>query len=168
MNEGKITGLQVDGIKEPLYCHAEDLPLIEDIRKNGDYKPRCEFIAPLDCMMWDRKLIRALFQFDYTWEIYTPAAKRKYGYYTLPVLFGDRFIGRIEAVSDTKSNTLFVKNFWFEDGVRETKKLARAVDARIKRFAEVSTNAGRLQTSGKPSFRRSGGRIPRRAPRARR
>ena len=137
-SEGKIITLQVDGIKEPLYCHAEDVPLIENIKKAGDDKPRCEFLAPLDCMLWDRKLIRALFDFDYTWEIYTPAAKRKFGYYTLPVLYGDRFVGRIEAVSDTKSNTLLVKNLWVEDGVRKTKKMARAIDMRIKRFAKFN------------------------------
>lgn len=138
LGEGKIIPLQVDDIKEALYCHTEDLPLIEEIKQNGAYKPRCEFLAPLDCMMWDRKLIRALFDFDYTWEIYTPAAKREYGYYTLPVLLGDRFVGRIEAVSETKADVLHVKNLWLESGVRETKKLARAVDQRIKRFAKFN------------------------------
>ena len=136
--ENKIQPLQVEGIKEPLYCRAEDRPLLDAVQTDSEIKPRCEFLAPLDCMMWDRKLIRALFGFDYSWEIYVPAAKRKYGYYVLPVLYGDQFIGRIEAVSDTKANTLRVKNFWYEDGVRQTKKLAHTVDQRIKRFARFN------------------------------
>lgn len=138
LKENRILELQADGVKEPLYCRAEDAPLLEIVKHTGGFKPRCEFIAPLDCMMWDRKLIRALFGFDYTWEIYTPPAKRKYGYYVLPVLYGDCFIGRIEAVSEPKADLLRVKNFWYKDGVRQTKKLARAVDARIKQFARFN------------------------------
>ncbi len=89
-------------------------------------------------MLWDRKLIRALFNFDYTWEIYTPPSKRQYGYYTLPVLYGEAFAGRIEAVAETKTGILHVKNFWVENGVRKTKALAAAVDRRLKRFAEFN------------------------------
>ncbi|HPJ02822.1 MAG TPA: crosslink repair DNA glycosylase YcaQ family protein [Candidatus Limiplasma sp.] len=136
--ENRILPLQVEGIKESLYIRAEDAPLIDRVQSGESFTPRCEFLAALDCMMWDRKLIRALFGFDYSWEIYVPAAKRRYGYYVLPVLYGDRFIGRIEAVADTKADTLRVKNFWYEDGVRQTKKLARAVDQRIKRFARFN------------------------------
>ena len=105
------------------------------------FKPRCEFIAPLDCMLWDRKLIRALFHFDYTWEIYTPPAKRKYGYYTLPVLYGDRFVGRIEAVSDTKAGVLRVKNVWYEDGVKQTKTLDPRFGGANQAVCANSTNA---------------------------
>ena len=48
------------------------------------------FIGPLDNLIWDRDLIRWLFEFDYTWEVYKPAAQRQYGHYVLPVLYGDR------------------------------------------------------------------------------
>ncbi|MBE0601334.1 MAG: YcaQ family DNA glycosylase, partial [Firmicutes bacterium] len=136
--EDRLIELRVEGIKEPLYCRADDAPLLDIACAEDSLKPRCEFIAPLDCMLWDRKLILALFGFAYTWEIYTPPAKRKYGYYVLPVLYGERFIGRIEAVADTKSGTLQVKNFWYEDGIRQTKELARAVDRRIKQFAKFN------------------------------
>jgi uncharacterized protein YcaQ len=57
---------------------------------------RVVFVAPLDPFMWDRKMIAQLFGFDYTWEIYTPLAKRKWGYYVLPVLHGDRLVARVE------------------------------------------------------------------------
>lgn len=70
--------------------------------------PRVIFIAPLDQLMWDRKMISHLFGFDYTWEIYTPEAKRKWGYYVLPVLYGDQFAGRVE--------------FWCRDGLLEIQR----------------------------------------------
>lgn len=138
LDEGKILEISVEGLKNTLFCRAEDLSLIKKVLQKDDFKPRCELIAPLDCMIWDRKLISALFNFDYTWEIYTPAEKRKYGFYVLPLLFGDGFIGRMEAVADKKSCTLTVKNIWYEDGVKQTKKLQSAIERCIKRFAKFN------------------------------
>lgn len=66
-------------------------------------------MAPLDNLLWDRNLIRMIFDFDYKWEIYTPVEKRKYGHYVLPILYGDRLIGRIEAPYDRKEKQLNVK-----------------------------------------------------------
>ena len=102
------------------------------------FQPRCSFIAPLDPFMWDRKLIRALFSFDYGWEIYTPAEKRKYGYYVLPVVYGERFVGRMEAVAQAKTGLLEVRNIWYEDGVRQTKKLVSEIGRAVKRLAKFN------------------------------
>ena len=60
-----------------------------------------------------RTLINELFDFDYKWEIYTPENQREYSYYVLPILYGDRFIGRIEVVSDRKTKSLIVKHIMF-------------------------------------------------------
>lgn len=138
LSEGKILAVQVEGISAELYYRAEDHPLLETVLENRDYKPRCEFLAPLDCFLWDRKLIKALFGFEYSWEIYTPASKRKYGFYVLPILYGDRFAGRIEAVCQSKTNVLLIKNIWYEDGVRQTKKLLSEIDKTLKRFARFN------------------------------
>ena len=72
--------------------------------------------SPLDPLAWDRKLLRDLFGFEYLWEVYTPAAKRRHGYYVLPLLFGDRFAGRIEPRFERRSRTLHVVGIWFEPG----------------------------------------------------
>lgn len=138
LEEGKILEIHVDGIKSCLYCSAGDFPLIDQVLEDGTYKSRCEFLAPLDCFLWDRNLIRELFGFDYRWEIYTPAAKRKYGFYVLPILYGERFVGRIETVAEKKTGVLTVKNIWFEDGVRRTKKLAGEMDKCVRRFAKFN------------------------------
>ena len=89
-------------------------------------------------MLWDRKLIEALFGFQYSWEIYTPASKRKYGYYVLPVLYGDRLVGRIEPKADRKANSLTVQNIWFEPGVRQTKTLSGMIDKAVCRLARFN------------------------------
>ena len=136
---GEILKAETEGIRFPLYFPAEDLPLMEDAIGNAlDTKPRLEFLAPLDPMMWDRKLIEALWDYRYSWEIYTPAEKRKYGYYVLPMVYGDRFAGRIEAAADRKTGTLTVRNLWYEPGVRQTRKLNAAVEGAVSRLAKFN------------------------------
>jgi hypothetical protein len=123
-----IIPVVVEGINTPLYCQKQDEGLLHTVLRNPVYKPRMEFLSPLDCLMWDRKLILSLFGFQYAWEIYTPPQKRKYGPYVLPLLYGDSFIGRVEPG----------KNIWYEDGVKPTKKQLSALDNCLKRFAKFN------------------------------
>ena len=76
---GSITAVRVEGIRFPLYLQSGDLPLLESVLSGqADLRSRLEFLAPLDPMLWDRALIEAVWGFRYSWEIYTPAVKRKY------------------------------------------------------------------------------------------
>ena len=137
--EGAITAVQVEGIRFPMYFLNSDQPLMESVL-SGQAPPtaRLEFLAPLDPMLWDRKLIEALWDYQYSWEIYTPVPKRKYGYYVLPMLCGDRFIGRIEPKADRKTKTLTVCGIWFEPGIRRTKKLSGLIDKAVQRLAKFN------------------------------
>ena len=135
---GEIFPVQVEGVRGPLYCRECDRQTLEMAMSGEELKARCEAVAPLDPMMWDRKLIRALFGFEYSWEIYTPAEKRKYGYYVLPLVYGEGFAGRVEAVRDEKAGVLRVRHVWLEDGVRGTKKLGAAVRSCMKRLAKFN------------------------------
>lgn len=136
---GVIAPVRVEGIRFPLYILCADLPLLESVFSGqADTKPRLEFLAPLDPMLWDRKLIEALWDYRYSWEIYTPAVKRKYGYYVLPVLCGDRFIGRIEPKAERKAGILTVQHLWLEPGIRQTKKLSARIDAAVLRLAKAN------------------------------
>ncbi len=89
-------------------------------------------------MLWDRKLVEAIWDYHYSWEIYTPAEKRKFGYYVLPMLYGEKLAGRIEAAADRKAETLVIKNIWYEPGIRQTKKLNKAMDSAIGRLAKFN------------------------------
>ena len=136
---GAIQPARVEGIKTGFYYRTEDEPLMQAVLAGTiDKSARMEFLAPLDPLLWDKTLVAALWDFRYSWEIYTPANKRKYGYYTLPVLWGNDFIGRIEAVPDQKSRTLRVKNIWLEPSVRQTRKLQLALDRTLRRFASFN------------------------------
>ncbi len=135
LKEEAIIEVEVEALSEPLYCRREDAGLAAVVSENPTMKKRCEFIAPLDNLLWDRKLIGAIFDFSYKWEIYTPKEQRKYGYYVLPILRGDRFVGRIEMAYDKKQGALDVKQIWYEPDVRRTKALQCDVEKTIRRFA---------------------------------
>ena len=66
--------------------------------------------------MWDRKLLGSLFGFDYVWDLFHPPEKRRFGYYVLPILFRDRFVGRIEPKIDRSGGPVHVAGLWWEDG----------------------------------------------------
>lgn len=139
MEDGKICPAMVEGFKTLFYYRSEDEPLMKAIVDGrADLKPRMSFIAPLDPLMWDKALIKSLWDFQYSWEIYTPVVKRKYGYYTLPILFGDKFVGRIETVADRKESVLRVKDVWWEEGIRQTKKLEAALDKAVKTISKFN------------------------------
>ncbi|MGE5630536.1 MAG: winged helix-turn-helix domain-containing protein [Caulobacteraceae bacterium] len=138
LRENKIVGIEIENLEDRFYCLSSDREFIDVVLGNPKLKERTELIAPLDSMLWDRKLIKAIFNFDYKWEIYTPEAQRKYGYYVLPILSGERFAGRAEIINGKKTKQLLVKNVWLEDGVSMTKKLKANMDKCFERFAKFN------------------------------
>lgn len=133
LEKKEIVPLSVEGIREPLYILSSDEGLLDKALSEEEFMPRTQVIAPLDNMLWDRKLVEALFDFYYRWEIYTPKEQRQYGYYVLPVLQGEEFVGRIELETDRKGNTLVVKGYWPETGKKPDK---RALNRCLKEFAK--------------------------------
>ena len=139
----RIRPVLVEGLKPLFYYRSEDDAILQSILEGqADLKPRMSLIAPLDPLLWDKALILSLWDFRYSWEIYTPAEKRRYGYYTLPMLYGDRFVGRLEAVPDRREHVLQVKGLWWEPGVRQTKKLSTALEQALRRFAAFNNCQG--------------------------
>ncbi|MFH0993143.1 MAG: crosslink repair DNA glycosylase YcaQ family protein [bacterium] len=135
---GRIVAAEVEGFNEPLYLRTEDLPFVVAAESEQHYPLRATLLAPLDGMLWDRKLIAKLFDFDYTWEIYTPADKLKYAHYTLPIICGERFIGRTELRTLKKEGVLAVRHVWLEDGVKPSAAIAKALERCFQKFADFS------------------------------
>ena len=125
---GVIVPVGVEDIPRPLYMLAEDLPLLEKARRGEIADRTVRLLPPLDCMLWDRKLIAALFGFSYKWEIYTPEEQRRYGYYVLPVLMGEGFAGRVEPVADRKNDALVIRHFWPEENLRPSDRFLWALE----------------------------------------
>jgi uncharacterized protein YcaQ len=91
-------------------------PLAHPEADDGPVPERTTFLSPFDRLIHDRDRAHALWDFFYRLEMYVPAAKREYGYYVLPILHGERIVGRIEPVFDRRENVLRVNGLWWEKG----------------------------------------------------
>jgi uncharacterized protein len=119
VEDGELVPVSVEGLKGTRYIVAAEEPILEATADPSSLTPGVSFLGPLDPLIWDRKgLLRGLFEFDYLWEVYVPEARRKWGYYVLPILFGDRFVGRIEPRLDRRAKALNVIGIWFEPGFK--------------------------------------------------
>jgi len=135
---GEVLAVDVEGIHEPMYVAREDAPLLRKIAAAGGHRGDREeaaILAPLDNLLWDRRLVRALFGFDYVWEVYKPASERRFGYYVLPVLYGERFVARFEPARDD-DGSLVIRRWWWEEGVRPTDRMHAALRRCFSEFRE--------------------------------
>ena len=103
---------------------------------DGPVPRRTTFLSPFDRLVHDRDRAEALWGFHYRLEMYVPPAKREYGYYVLPILHGDRIVGRIEPVHDRKAGVLRIQGVWWEGDARVSldrplRTLARFLGARL-------------------------------------
>ena len=115
VDSGELLPVEVEGLKGTRYILAAEEPILDETADPASLVRGVSFLAPLDPLIWDRKgLLRGLFEFDYLWEVYVPEKKRRWGYYVLPILFGDRFVGRIEPRLDRGTKTLAILGIWFE------------------------------------------------------
>ncbi len=132
--QGKVIEVGVDGLKLPLYMRSEDEKLLKMTLDSGAPLSRAAIIAPLDNLLWDRRFVEELFDFTYVWEVYKPVAERRYGYYVLPILYGDRFVARFEPGQDKKNKTLIIKKWWWESGIQQSERMQSDLIHCFERF----------------------------------
>jgi uncharacterized protein YcaQ len=146
-NKGKVLPIEVEGIQKQLYMRAEDLPLLMEVmRKDYSFPPRAFVLAPLDNLIWDRRLIKEVFDFDYRWEVYKPLSERQFGYYVLPVMCGNRFVARFEPGLDKKKRELIIKNWWWEPGMTRSAQMDELLSEGFRQFMNFTgVNSVRLE-----------------------
>jgi uncharacterized protein YcaQ len=110
---GALVPVEVEGTRGKRFVLREELALLE---APPEPTPSVAFIAPFDSLLWDTALLASLFDFEYVWEGFFPPAKRRWGYYVLPISFGDRLVGRIEPRIDRDRGRVEVLGVWWEDG----------------------------------------------------
>jgi len=113
VERGDIVAVQIEGVSGKRFVIREDVELLQ---APPEPPPSVAFASPFDPIVWDRKLLASLFGFDYVWELFHPPAKRRWGWYVLPIVFRDRLVGRIEPRIDRDARRVEVLGVWWEDG----------------------------------------------------
>jgi hypothetical protein len=130
LGRGELVPVTVDGVRGERYVLADEVAWLDGAERDAaaalsaadGWTPLdpegsgVALLAPLDPFVWDRDFLRALFDFDYIWEVYVKEAKRRWGYYVLPILWGDRLVGRIEPRIDRAADALRVVGVHWQAG----------------------------------------------------
>jgi uncharacterized protein YcaQ len=111
--DGDLVPVEVEGVRGRRFVLEEEVGLLES---PPEPRPSVAFLPPFDPLVWDRSLLGSLFAFDYVWELFLPPAKRRWGWYVLPMLFRDRLVGRIEPRIDRAGGLVQVVGLWWEEG----------------------------------------------------
>ena len=141
--QGQIVPVEVDGFGDGWWMRAEDA------EANGDWRGRTALLSPFDNLLCDRARTEQLFGFTHRLEIYTPKAKRRWGYFVLPILHHDRLIGRADLAIDRKANRLVAHAIHREPDSPRGKAVARAIRRELERLAKWQ-GAGDLELRDVP------------------
>ncbi len=123
------------GARDERYIHHQDIPLLESMDSDA-WQPRVSLLSPFDNLICSRERTNRLLGFDYVHEQFLPQSKRKYGTYVLPLLRGDRIVGRIDPRMDGVNQRLSINSVHAEPGAPKSKEAATEIGETIGRFAE--------------------------------
>ena len=113
IEEGELVPVEVEVVRGTRFVLRDEV----DVLAAPPEPPHSvAFLSPFDPLIWDRALLGSLFEFDYVWDLFHPPAKRRFGWYVLPILFRDRFVGRIEPRIDRDTGRVQVLGLWWEEG----------------------------------------------------
>jgi uncharacterized protein YcaQ len=125
IEDGELVPITVEGVRGKRFVLRDEVELL---KAPPEPPSSVAFLPPFDALVWDRRLLGSLFEFEYVWELFVPPAKRRWGWYVLPILFGDRLVGRIEPRIDRGEGCVRVLNLWWEDSF-DPRRVEGFVDA---------------------------------------
>jgi uncharacterized protein YcaQ len=153
VEQGNVSRVRVENSKDGYLILNSDQPHLSELEAGRIPKPwkslgpsteeEAVFLAPLD-MVSARGRAKQVFDFEYLWEVYKPVHQRRWGYYTLPILYGDGLVARLDPKLDRKTNTLQILGFWLEDDAPKDEAFANALGRGLARFAKL-VNAQRVE-----------------------
>ncbi len=134
--EGIIFPVSIEGVKGgPFFVHKDNETLLEAALANQLTATHTSILSPFDPLISDRARTKELFDFEYSIECYTPAPKRKYGYFILPILHRGRLIGRLDAKAWRKEGRLQVISLFLEPGISINAGLIKALAKTLRAYA---------------------------------
>jgi uncharacterized protein len=143
VEDGELVPVDVEGVRGKRFVLRDEVGLLD---APTEPPPSVAFLSPFDPVVWDRELLGSLFGFDYVWELFIPPAKRRWGWYVLPILFGDRLVGRIEPRIERGDGLVRVLNVWWEDNfdLRRVDRFVEAMRDALRAYL-VFAGASRLE-----------------------
>ena len=150
IDQGQIVPVAVGKLKHTYYGLPEILETIP-----SRVVPQVYFLSPFDNAVIQRKRVMNLFAFDYQTEIYYPVNKRKYGYFSLPILYGTEFIGRLDPKAHRKQKVLEIKNLQLEDRVKIDQRLIHGLRDKLDQFSKFNECVEYRISRSEPSFLKS-------------
>lgn len=133
LKDGELEEIRVEGVDKPYFIERNKTSFKTKAKSNNIKS--IHILSPFDNLVIQRKRVQTLFNFDYMVECYLPEAKRKYGYFTLPILYGTDFIGRLDPKADRASKTFYIKSIHFEKTVKPDSILNNTFALKLKEFA---------------------------------
>jgi uncharacterized protein YcaQ len=134
--EGELLQVQVADWKVPAYVHRDHAALLAQAAAGQLRATHTTLLSPFDPVVWDRSRAEVLFDFEYTIECYVPEAKRKYGYYVLPILHRGKLVGRLDAKAHRREGVFEIKALFLEPDVEATPRLLEDVAGAILATAQ--------------------------------
>ena len=139
VEEGIASRVEVEGVKAPYYGLMEDVDRAKVLEEGGKIDfVGVRFFNPFDNLLWDRNRVKTLFHFSTKLETYAPKEARRYGYYTLPILYGDQFIGRLDPKMERRKNLLIVKAIWHEPWFKADEEFEDRFSETLDSFAKFN------------------------------
>lgn len=135
-DEGELLPVRVEGWQHGAFVHASLSDELARAQAGSLKATHTAVLSPFDPLVWDRKRASELFGFDYRIECYTPAPKRQYGYFVLPLLRRGQLVGRLDAKAHRKEGVFEVKSLYLEQGVRVTASLVQDLEKALQKLAD--------------------------------
>jgi len=133
VEDNKLCPVKIEGVKHIYYVLEKHLSFFEN--SNISMTEKVLFVAPLDNLLWNRRMISEIFDFNYAWEVYKVPEKRVYGYYVMPILYSTHFIGRLDPKLDRQNKKMIINSLFLEEKVLD-KNVISELAVTLQRFLE--------------------------------
>ena len=133
--DNELCPVRIEGVKHAYYVLEENSSVLEN--SVTSISEKVHFVAPLDNLLWNRRMISEIFDFNYSWEVYKPPEKRIYGYYVMPILCRTRFIGRLDPKLDRQNRKMIINSIVLEEKDFDRDSLAYELAATLRRFLKL-------------------------------
>lgn len=151
--EGEVVPVSIPGIADDAYMDVALLPVLNQLRSGFGWPTKTTFLSPFDNLIWNRGRMEQLWDMYYRLEIYTPAAKRVYGYYNMPILHRGKLVGLIDPSMNRKDGVLTIRSLHLQPDVVPTPALAKAIAKSLDEFvAFLGGTEWNVQQSNPPEF----------------